>query len=195
MKKGVPPKIISIIKAIYEQSTCNVLHKNLITEPIPALNAVKQGYTFSLPLFNVTLDYVMSKVSRESEGIRWGIWGKLTDLDCADGICLLIHSTRTTQKMPERLGKESAKAGLKINVKKTKGMRIVLKNKEPFYVYNGIIERVTQLTYLGSIIDNTGGTEAVNKAPIRKPQAAFSALNKIWHSTTYSTQTKLPMCG
>ena len=76
MKKGVPPKIISIIKAIYEQSTCNVLHKNLITEPIPALNAVKQGYTFSLPLFNVTLDYVMSKVSRESESIRWGIWGK-----------------------------------------------------------------------------------------------------------------------
>ena len=43
MEKGVPPKIISIIKAIYEQSTCIVLHKKLISEPIPVLNGVKLG--------------------------------------------------------------------------------------------------------------------------------------------------------
>lgn len=77
-EKGVPPKIISVIKAIYEQSTCNVAHKNLISEPIPVLNGVKQGSTLSPLLFSVTLDYVMSKVSKESEGIRWGTWGKLT---------------------------------------------------------------------------------------------------------------------
>ena len=130
------------------------------------LNGVKQGCTLSPLLFNVTLDYVMSKVSKESEGIRWGIWGKLTDLDYADDICLLTHSTRTMQKMLERLGKESAKAGLKINVKKTKEMRIDLTNKQPFYIHNEIIERVTQFTYLGSIIDNTGGTEVDIKARI-----------------------------
>jgi len=41
------------------------------------------------------------------------------------------------------------------------------------------------------IIDNKGGTEADIKARIRKPQAAFSTLNKICHSTTHSKQTKL----
>jgi len=61
------------------------------------LDGVKQGCTLSPLLFNVTLDYVMSKVSRESEGIIWGIWGKLTDLDYADDMCLLTHSTRTMQ--------------------------------------------------------------------------------------------------
>jgi len=50
---------------------------------------------------------------------------------------------------------------------------------------------VTQFAYLGSIIDNTGGTEADTTARIRKAQIAFSALNKIWHSTAYSTQTTL----
>ena len=60
MEKGVPPKIIFIMKAIYEQSTCNVLHKNLISDPIPVLNGVKQGCTLSPLLFNITLDYVMS---------------------------------------------------------------------------------------------------------------------------------------
>ena len=154
-ENGLPPKIISIIKAIYEQSTCNIVHKNLISEPIPVLNGVKQGCTLSPLLFIVTLDYVMSKVNKESEGTRWGIWDKLTDLDYADDICLLTHSTRTMQKMLERLGKEAANAGLKINVKKTKEMRIALTNKEPLYIHNEIIEKVTQFNYLGSIIDNT----------------------------------------
>jgi len=130
-------------------------------------------------------------ICKESEGIRWGIWGKLMDLDYADDICLLTLSTRTMQKMLETLEKESAKAGLKINVKKIKEMRIALNNKEPLCIHNETIERVTQFTYLGSIIDNTVGTEEDIKACIRKAQTAFSTLNKIWHSTTYSTQTKL----
>ena len=113
------------------------------------------------------------------------------DLDYADNIYLLTHSTRTMQKMLERLEKESARAGLKINVKKTKEMCIALNNKEPLCIHNETTERVTQFMYLGSIIDNTGGTEADIKAHIWKAQAALSALNKIWHSTTYSTQTKL----
>ena len=91
-EKGVPQKIISIIKAIYDQSTCNVLHQNLLSEPIPVLNRVKQDCILSRLLFNVTLDYVMTKVSKNSEGIRWGLCGKLTDLNYAN-ICLLTHST------------------------------------------------------------------------------------------------------
>ena len=62
-EKGVPQKIISITKAIYDQSTCNVLHQNPLSESIPVLNGVKQGCIPSPLLFNVTLDYVMTKVS------------------------------------------------------------------------------------------------------------------------------------
>jgi hypothetical protein len=50
---------------------------------------------------------------------------------------------------------------------------------------------VTQFAYLGSITGNTGGTEADVTARIRKAKTAFSVLNKIWHSSAYSTQTKL----
>jgi hypothetical protein len=78
-----------------------------------------------------------------------------------------------------------------INVKKTKEMLIALNSKEPLRIYNETIERVTQFTYLGSIIDNTRGAEADIMARTRKAQIAFSALNKLWKSTTYSTQTKL----
>jgi len=52
------------------------------------------------------------------------------------------------------------------------------------------MEIVTLFAYLGSIIDNTVGTEAEITARTRKAQVSFGALNKIWHSTTYTTQTK-----
>jgi hypothetical protein len=95
-EKGVPQKIVTIIKAIYDQSTCNVLHKNQVSEPIPVLNGVKQGCVLSPLLFNITLDYVMSKVSKNSAGIRWELCGKLTHLNHTDDICLLAHSTQAT---------------------------------------------------------------------------------------------------
>jgi len=53
-----------------------------------------------------------------------------------------------------------------MNVEKNKEMPIALNNKEPLCIQNETIERVTQFTYLGSIIDNTGGTEADIKACI-----------------------------
>ena len=95
------------------------------------------------------------------------------------------------QILLERIEKESAKVRLKINVKKSKEMRIAMNNKEPLRIQNETIERETQFKYLWSIIDNPAGMEADVTARIRKAQTAFSALNKIWQSSTYSTQIKL----
>jgi len=154
------------------------------------LNGVKQGCILSPLSFNVTLDYVMSKVSKNSAGIRWGLCGKLTDLVYAYDICLLAHPTRAMQTMLERTEREAAKVGLKINVNNSMEMRIAI-NNETLCIHRETIERGTQFAYLGSIIDNPGGTEADTTARIQKVQTAFSALNKIWHSVAYSTQTKL----
>jgi hypothetical protein len=134
----------------------------------------------------------MTAVAKNSAGIRGGLCDKLTDLDYADDICLLAHSTRVMQITLERLVREAAKVGLKINISKSKEMRIPMKNNnENLYIQGETIERVTQFIYLGSIIDGTGGTEADVKIRIRKAQAAFSMLSKIWKSAAYSIQTKL----
>ena len=72
--------------------------------------------------------------------------------------------------MLERLGKESKKVGLKINVQKTMEMRIALTNKEPLHINNEIIATVTQFTYLGSIIDNTGELTWTLKLVYERPK-------------------------
>ena len=64
-------------------------------------------------------------------------------------------------------------------------------NIETLCICGETIERVTQFAYLGSIIDNTGVTGADITVRIRKTQIAFSALSKIWHSASYSTQSKV----
>jgi hypothetical protein len=134
----------------------------------------------------------MTKIMKHSAGIRWGLCGKLTDLDYADDICLLAHCTRATQTVIEKIAREAAKVGLKINVNKSKEMHIAMKNNnETLRIHSETMESVTQHVYLGSISDNTGGTEVDITTRIRKAQAAFSTLNKIWHSTVCSTQTKL----
>ena len=134
----------------------------------------------------------MSKVSKKSTGIRWGLCGKLTDLDYADDTCLLAHSTRALQTTLEKTVREAANVGLKINVNKSKEMRINMNNNDDILcIYSETVERVTQFAYLGSNIDSTGGVEADITTRIRKAQAAFSTLNRIWHSTAYSVQTKL----
>jgi hypothetical protein len=57
----------------------------------------------------------------------------------------------------ERLVREAAKVGLKINISKSKEMRIAMKNNsEPLYIQWETIERVTQFVYLGSIVNDTG---------------------------------------
>ncbi|GFG39805.1 hypothetical protein Cfor_10580 [Coptotermes formosanus] len=93
--------------------------------------------------------------------------------------------------MLETTDREAAKVGLKIDVNKSKDMRIASNNNEALCIHGETTERVTQLTYLGSIMESTGGTKADTTDRIRKPQTTFSALNKIWHSTAYSTETKL----
>jgi hypothetical protein len=85
--------------------------------------------------------------------------GKLTDLNYADDICLLAHCTGAMQIMLQRIEKEAAKVGLKINVNKSKEVCIAM-NNESLYIHSETIEQLTQFAYLGSIIDNTGGKEA-----------------------------------
>ncbi|KAJ4442748.1 hypothetical protein ANN_04339 [Periplaneta americana] len=53
-------------------------------------------------------------------GIRWGLSGRLEDLDYADDICLLAHSFKDMKAKLQQLEKEAQKAGLQININKTK---------------------------------------------------------------------------
>ena len=53
------------------------------------------------------------------------------------------------------------------------------------------IEDVTSFTYLGSIINITGGTDGDVLARIGKTRSAFNALASIWRFREITTTTKI----
>ena len=75
---------------------------------------------------------------------------------------------------------QGAKVGLKINVTKTKLMRIGTKRGDGVLVAGGQIEEVHEFTYLGSIVSKKGGTDKDIQARIGRARQAFAMLRPIW---------------
>ena len=80
---------------------------------------------------------------------------------------------------------------LKINIKKTKLLKINTGNEDTITVEEKPVEAVESFTYLGSIVDQKGGTESDVKSRIGKARAAFIILKKLWQSKTVKLATKL----
>ena len=70
-------------------------------------------------------------------------------------------------------------------------LKVNSNSNEPIKLDEEAIEEVDSFTYLGSIVDKLGGTDADIKARIGKARAAFIQLNNIWKSKEIGRDTKL----
>ena len=110
-------------------------------------------------------------------GIKWG--GKtLLDLYYADDLSILDESVSKMNEVLEVLRVQGAKIGLKINVKKTKSLRLGISEDEQVTLGNEKIDQVGSFSYLGSIISKDGGSSEDVKSRIAKAQGVFSQLKK-----------------
>ena len=81
--------------------------------------------------------------------------------------------------------------GLKIHEGKTKILKINTKSEDPVTLHGSELEEVESFTYLGSIIDKQGGTDADVRTRIGKARTAYLQLKNIWSSKVISTRTKI----
>ncbi|KAG7305600.1 hypothetical protein JYU34_009690 [Plutella xylostella] len=113
------------------------------------------------------------------QGIDWEPVGNLQDLDYADDLCLLSNHQSDIQNRLDVLKSESAKAGLKINVGKTKYLRTGDHVDNAILVGTEEVEMVSRFTYLGSVVAGDGGTDLDVSSRIDKAKGAFG-----WISTS-----------
>ncbi|VDP82258.1 unnamed protein product [Schistosoma mattheei] len=85
----------------------------------------------------------------------------------------------------------SATVDLNIHKGKSKILRYNTACTNPITIDGGDLEDVKTLTYLSSIIDEHGGSDADVKARIVKARAAYLQLRNIWNSKKLSTNTKV----
>ena len=121
---------------------------------------VKQGWVMSGFLFLLVIDWIMRRTTEKGDpGIRWRIMRQLEDVDFSDDIALISNTWTQTQTKVERLGRNGVGTGLKINIGKTKVLRLNAERQYPMEI-NGIdVEDTDSFVYLRAIVNNSGGAE------------------------------------
>ncbi|XP_062615396.1 uncharacterized protein LOC134277126 [Saccostrea cucullata] len=117
--------------------------------------------------------------------------GSLEDLDFADDIALLSQRYKDIQSKTDDLVKYGRQIGLKINVNKTKLMKINTKIGKEVTANNNRIEEVDNFIYLGSKITANGDSTMDVENRISKVRAIFAKLRNIWKSSIIRSKTKI----
>ncbi|VDP45410.1 unnamed protein product [Schistosoma margrebowiei] len=132
-----------------------------------------------------------TSTSEGKHGIQWTSRMQLDDLDFADDLALLSQTQQQMQEKTNSVATASAIVGLNIHKGKSKNLRYNTACTNPVTTDGKDLEDVKTFTYLGSIIDDQGGSDADVKARIVRARAAYSQLRNIWKSRQLSTNTKV----
>lgn len=155
---GIPSKLITMVKAMYEQSKCAVVDGSGSYDWFDVRTGVKQGCCMSGFVFLLVIDWVMIRsIEGRRTMIRWQFTNKLEDLDLADDVALVASRIVDMQTKVENLNINGKKTGLKINLGKTvimkwnvnPGIKIQLEGRD--------MEEVEKFVYLGAVVTTTGG--------------------------------------
>ncbi|CAH8589616.1 unnamed protein product [Schistosoma haematobium] len=132
-----------------------------------------------------------TSTSEGKHGIQWTAQNQLDDLDFADHLELLSHTHEQMQIKTASVAAVSASVDLSIHKGKTRVLKFKTRNSNPITLDGETLEDVGSFTYLGSIIDEQGGSDADVKARIGKARAAFLQLKNIWNTKELSTNIKV----
>ncbi|CAH8462687.1 unnamed protein product [Schistosoma guineensis] len=184
---GVPERIVNIIRNSYDGLQCKVVHEGQLTDAFQVRTGVRQGCQLSPFLFLLVVDWIMKTSTSEGKhGIQWTAQNQLDDLDFADDLALLSRTHEQMQMKTASVAAVSASVGLSIHKGKTKVLKFKAENSNPITLDGETLEDVESFTYLGSIIDEQGGSDADVKARIGKARVAFLQLKNIWNSKQMS---------
>ncbi|VDO83872.1 unnamed protein product [Schistosoma margrebowiei] len=132
-----------------------------------------------------------TSTSEGIRGIQWTSRMQSDDLDFADDLALLSQSQQQMQVKTTSVAAASAAVGLNIHKGRSKILRYNTTCTNPITIDGEDLEDVKTFTYLGSIIDEQGGSDADVKAQTVKARAAYLQSKNIWNSKQLATNTKV----
>ncbi|VDP62130.1 unnamed protein product [Schistosoma curassoni] len=120
-----------------------------------------------------------ASTSEGKRGIQWTSRMQLDDLDFADDLTLLSQTQQQMQEKTTSVAAASEAVGLNVHKGKSKIFLYNTACTNPITLDGEDLEDVKTFTYLGSIIDEQGGSDTDVKARIGKARAAYIQLGNI----------------
>ena len=180
-KIGVDWRDRRLIRNLYMKQTAVVRTENGNSEPADIGRGVRQGCLLSPLLFSIYAEMMMVEAMEDiEEGVRVG--GELLkDVKFADDQGMVAQSEKGLQKLMDAVNDTGKLYDMKMNVKKTKVMRVCRDgneqargNKLNIIIDGQVVEQVKQFRYLGSLISEDGTCEAELKSRIAMAKDAFN---------------------
>ncbi|CAH8483518.1 unnamed protein product [Schistosoma haematobium] len=189
---GVPEKIVNIIRNSYDGLNCKVVHGGQLTNSFEVKTSVRQGCLLSPFLFLLVIDWIMKTSTSEGKhGIQRTARMQLNDLDFSDDLALRLHTQQQMQEKTTSVAPASTAVGLNIHNGKSKMLRYNTACNNRIALDREALEDVKTFTYLRSIIDEQGGSDADVKAWVGKARAVYLQLKSIWNSKQLSINTNV----
>ena len=182
---GIHPKLVDIIKNMYDNSECAITIDGNLTSWFKVNVGVRQGCLLSPTLFNVFLEFVFAELKSLDD--KFDINNKLsTDIRYADDSTLLAAIFEKLELSTAELETACSKWGMKINVRKCK---IISNDQRDIMIEGSPVEKTEEFVFLGSLIP---GTEPDVNRRIMLASSAFGRLkDSIWSRNDISRNLKL----
>ncbi|KAA3669964.1 uncharacterized protein DEA37_0012425 [Paragonimus westermani] len=187
---GVPKHLICLLKNLYTDQQASVRTDYGLTDWFDIKKGVRQGCILSPCLFNLYAEFIMRKAEIDESDVGVKVAGRnINNLRYADDTTLLTESEEDLVSLLIRVKEESEKAGLLLNMKKTKIMST--RDINNIQVDGKEIGVVENFIFLGSKIQRDGDCSHEIRRRLLLGRKAMISLDKVLKSRDISKQTKI----
>ncbi|KAI5755358.1 hypothetical protein M8J77_016188 [Diaphorina citri] len=162
-----------LIRQLYKGQKVVVRVEEEETEEIIIGRGVRQGCCMSPALFNLYAEKLLEEALENSPGVRVGN-EKIKNIKYADDQAVLAESEEELQRMLVNIHETGIRYGMKINVGKTKVMRVGKTEERVNIKLEGeSLEQVENFKYLGGKIYSNGSCTTEIRSRIAMGKTAF----------------------
>ena len=184
---GIPDHLTCLLRNLYAGQKATVRTGHGTTDWFQIGKGVRQGYIFSPCLFNLYADYIMRNAGLEEAQAGIKIAGRnINNFRYADDITIMGESEEELKSFLMKVKEVSEKAGLKLNIQKTKIMA-----SGPITSWQVDGESVTDFIFRGSKITADGDCSHEIKRCLLLERKVITNLDSLLKSRDIHLPTKV----
>uniref|UniRef100_A0A803SMW9 ribonuclease H n=1 Tax=Anolis carolinensis TaxID=28377 RepID=A0A803SMW9_ANOCA len=182
---GIPSHRVCLLRNLYKDQVATVRTDHGTTDWFMIGKGVRQGCILSPSLFNLYAEHIMRRAGLDESKAEVKIAGRnINNLRYADDTTLMAESEEELMSLITKVKEESAKAGLQLNIKKTK----IIDNCQ---IEGENVEAVTDFIFLGTKITADADCSQEIRRRLLLGRRAMANLDKIVKSRDITLATKV----